>query len=467
MSGNKIREDLWFFRVILEKGHVDFQSVARINEIDSMIKAIGNKYGLSGAYQHEFYLDLLKTNSLVNDIHTAIYLASENNEYSKKRGKFLPLSLSYEAGRLLVRDISFEGNKKLKGRQIVSINGISADSLMNVLVSFVNIDGNDPLVQKKLAAYYFRSLFPILFTLRDSNLIVLKKDTSDLNDTIILPAELKKRTTSKNLQSEKPENFSFSYLNNENVGYLRISSFLPSGLLSYRIFLRDVFQFLRKNKTEVLILDLRYNGGGLLDYAKELLKYLMPFERKYIDYITVRNNIVMQWVLIKNSFLQPEITRFIGRISGKAQSHLWSKNSESIYKNFSTKSVKPDPLCYSGKLYVLFNSFCASATGIVLNNIYMRPNTIFFGTPAACTRNGSYGNPVSFTLPNSRIQMTVSNIYIKQTVDTTFLNLKSYPYQNIAPHIFVEDMEFPQKTKDLYFFLRDKEQEHMGYKNDQ
>ncbi|MCX7697612.1 MAG: S41 family peptidase [Bacteroidales bacterium] len=469
LSGDEIREDLWFFRILLEKGHINIQSVAQMQKIDSLIKIIDEKYRTSGAYQYEFFLELLKVVHHVNDIHTAVFLTEEDNDYIKNNGKYLPLSLSYEKGKLLIKDITHSEKDKLIRQEVISINGKDADSIMAILIKFVNIDGDDSLVQKKLAAYYFRSLYPFLFPCLDSNLIVLKNDTSQLIDTLVLLSCQKKDETSNNAKSDKSNdpNFSFFYLDEERLGYLKISSFLPSELKSYRIFLRDVFHYLKKNKTDVLILDLRNNSGGLLDFARQLLEYLIPSERRYIDYVTLRNNLVIQWVLIKNSFLQPEITRFIGRLSGKAQRHLWSKNLVSTYKNFPVKSVKPNFFVYTGKLYVLMNSLCASATGVVLNNLYMRPNTIFLGTPAACTRDGSYGNPVSFKLPNSRIRITVSSIYIKQTVDTAFFNYKSYPFKNIVPHIIVEDKEFPTNLEELYHFLLEKERNHVFFQNKQ
>jgi len=449
LTPQEIKKDVSHFKSILFKGHVDIFSIAPTTKIDSLLDAIIKKYQDSGAYRYQLFTELAQVMHYVNDVHSSIQLREKYNDYYLQHEKILPLHVYYEKGHLHVKDMLHDSIKKYKGKIILNINGISADSILKTLILHSNIDGTDTLVAKKIASLYFFSYYPLLFTCKDSNSVVLQVD-SQQKDTVVLPAVDYKNSYVKE-KKDVETNLSFIFLPTKSAAYLKIPTFM--NFWTFQNFLRDAFVFIKKNKVSYLILDLRDNGGGILELAKKLIKYLIPEETIMVDYVRTKSSHILQQEIIKKSIFQPEITKFFSKLGGKVQAQLWKKKDQE-YKIFVEKKVKPSRYVFTGKLYVLMNSYCASATGLVLNVLRQRPNTILVGTPAVCTISGSFGNPTQFSLPHSHIEGTVSAIFIRQNhaLGNTLSPI------NIRPHIHVEDSEIPsKKIHQLFQFLQEKD----------
>ena len=95
-------------------------------------------------------------------------------------------------------------------------------------------------------------------------------------------------------------------VNNKNVGYLALNSFLGDTTEIYNQFSSIFSNFQAQNVSEVII-DLRYNGGGYVSMAERLANYLVP---------SAGNNQVMYKETFNANYSSYNSTELYGKLGG-------------------------------------------------------------------------------------------------------------------------------------------------------
>jgi carboxyl-terminal processing protease len=169
-------------------------------------------------------------------------------------------------------------------------------------------------------------------------------------------------TKSLNREEITQPNVSYSAMMNNNVGYIKLDKFLEGSAKE----VQDALAQLQKNNPSGIILDLRSNGGGILQEA----------------------------VKIVNLFIDPNITVVTQK----------GKNIDKTipYKTFS------QPLAPITPLVVLINNRAASASEIVAGSLQDLDRAVIIG-------QRSYGKGLvqqTFNLPyNTLVKVTVAKYY--------------------------------------------------------
>lgn len=168
----------------------------------------------------------------------------------------------------------------------------------------------------------------------------------------------------KNINREEitQPNVSYSAMLNDNVGYIKLDKFLENSARE----VQDALVNLQKNNPSGIILDLRSNGGGILQEA----------------------------VKIVNLFVDPNIT--VVTQKGK------NREKTITYKTYN------QPLALNTPLVVLINNRAASASEIVAGSLQDLDRAVIIG-------QRSYGKGLvqqTFNLPyNSLVKVTVAKYY--------------------------------------------------------
>ncbi|HPE99454.1 MAG TPA: S41 family peptidase [Bacteroidales bacterium] len=438
LSPAQAKSDISFFENIFFDAHINLALVCDTSmlryRIDTLQSGITDSISAT-----ELYRRLMPVFSSIRDIHCALNLPPESNDYLQAGKPFLPLDVFISNGSLYVRGDYFDSC--ITGDKIFSINNIPADSIYPVLMMLSSSEGNNIHSREKIAEYYFTSVYPLFFFVDSINTI--QTGTDSTTHTCLLPGvDANKEPyhsyfSGAGNESIKP--FSFGYSKDRTIAYMRIASFMNGNPGEYHFFLNNAFRNINAKQPKVLILDLRHNGGGFADYGKLLTRFLMQEPYTYVNHLISKSSSIVQHEIIRQTPFQPEIVRLLQCTFGnKAMRALWHK-TEGIVDTTWEKQVKPIQSAknYSGFLVVLFNGMSASTTGLVCNTLRKRPNTLFAGLPAGCAISGTFGQPTPFELPNSGITGTISILRFNQDTAPPVLT-------PITP-----DIVLPENSEDL------------------
>lgn len=161
-----------------------------------------------------------------------------------------------------------------------------------------------------------------------------------------------------------PPKITTKIIKNNDIAYIKIPTFMSFGDFN----MNDFFTSIQNYK--YLIVDVRNNGGGSILTAKQLISKLITKPVSITNYLCAKNT-----PLINNNIAQQEFSFYdeFKILSDKEKNNLSILPSEVKNSNYNVYKVKynlnPDPTHFNGKVFVLTNSGCFSATDMFCNTI--------------------------------------------------------------------------------------------------
>jgi C-terminal processing protease CtpA/Prc len=334
-----------------------------------------------------------------------------------------------------------------RGAQIISINGISTDSMLRHSKRFIttdgyNVTGKDHYIKLGFNTYYL-SIFgrPDTFTVE-----FLKNDTVR---TVKYPAFKAKSVPPIPLTAKddslytiyKRARMKFRFLDDEKKAMLlKIDGFSRK---KFGRTYRKVFRKLHRNKSQNLIIDLRNNGGGSLENSYRLLSYLLDSSQTQTLRTGIRSYPYKQYT---NGNILFKLMRFGFRI-------ISNKKTVNDTDNF-VYTIKPNKKYhYKNKVYVLINGGSFSASCLVAAYLKNHNRAVFIGEETAGASEGcNAGITPYYKLPNTKIRLRMPAFRIVHDVCPAITGhgiLPDYPVQYTIKDILARrDLEM-QKVKEL------------------
>ena len=313
----------------------------------------------------------------VGDWEDTIHSGFLTNQYH-----YLPIGV-YVIGsdRLFVRYDVTANPRLSKGDEILSINGVTAPDLIRQLSALIPTDGaikTYPL--RKLEAgfnwmYYLGIDQPEEFRLeiRRNNL----RMTVDV--AAITRAQMQQNAASQRQQKpaeatdhEDPLSHFAEFTIDDSLAILKLKGFSRSLIeeldLKAPKFYKGIFQQLAERQVETLVIDLRGNNGGRLEFESELLPYIM-----------------------KNS-----------NSKYYRQSISWEG------KQRNKKLPKPSKLLFRGQIYVFIDGLSFSAGSSLARHLKEYGNAIIIGEESGSRYEGfAAGSKQYVVLPNSGVSIGI------------------------------------------------------------
>lgn len=433
LSATEAVADVKFLSDLFFQSHINLNLVVDTAHLrycfDTLVSGINDSISAS-----QLYVRLAPVFGQIHDIHCALALPAESNDYLDNGGLYLPLTVFFIDSNLYVK--SDKDQILPFGARIERINGIGSSEIVNTLLLISSSDGDNVYSRSEIAEIGFASHFPLFFSVDSLNTIEYYSDSTLFTDTILgvdRNQYANQRFFDTIFVAEKKP-FLLGYSADSAIAYMRIASFMGGNIGEYGRFLNASFKYINRSQPECLLLDLRNNGGGYADFGKLLLRHLMPDTFVYIDNIVSKSSQIVRREMLRQSPFQPEVYRLISTVFGsKPLRTIWKEN-EGLVDTTTEKIVKPVRVSalYTGFLVVTFNGLSASTTGMVCNVLKRRPNTVFVGQPAGCTVSGTFGQPTPFELPNSGIIGQISILRFNQQKGEPDLT-------PITPDVFLAD----------------------------
>lgn len=337
--------------------------------------------------------------------HTEIWQSKAYVKYIKPvKLNFLPYYVvSLNEKVYVAASINPKKDTLLKsGTEILKINSIPVDSILNYSMHFISGDGYNTTGKEIFMRSGLNYSYPSLFGRPDSFQIESKyKDkvqsywvnAVNLKD---LPYQTFQPKSDSAYRKFRRSNISYGYLDDsKNTSVLKIKSFRS---INYKRAYRKYFRRLEKEKTNNLVIDLRYNGGGNLMNSYRLLSYLIDKPQTVTLKTRVKNYPNKKYTRGNIAY---KFTRLALNFDGKKK-----VVGDTVYY---THKIKPSKKHHHNKnIYVLINGGTFSASCIVSAYLKESQKAIFIGSETGGAREGcNAGVTPNYTLPNSKLRVRV------------------------------------------------------------
>ena len=365
--------------------------------------------------------------------HTNLQPTSKTYSYWVYEKNSLPMDVILVGKRLYtVKDydlLNEEAMNKLSGSakkantiprytQIVSIDGKSIKTIMDNVSPYLSSDFGDENFKYYLSKTLFEFYRNLTNTGEESTRIdieiIFKRDTVSKSISLGYPPvkdinERFKEDKKKIKKKKKGEKYGkFEILNNK-YAYFTFDSFDKSKGKKYRKFLKESFEKMGKKEVEYLVVDLRENTGGYVQY--DFLTYLFP--KKQIDTLGQFLITKDEKPTYKKHIVKDEHYRKLRKAKRKVRKY--EKKYDRNYVGVVLFEELGRQKVFSGKIIVITNEATFSAASILaadLKNIY---GAKIIGSEAGGSfHKGSTGN-ISVELPHSKFKITFNPVYYRSS----------------------------------------------------
>ncbi|OHU88451.1 hypothetical protein BET10_12915 [Pseudoalteromonas amylolytica] len=314
-------------------------------------------------------------NSMLADGHIKVGHGSTSQwrQWIVQGTALLPLEVYInDDGIYVARDLGTQ-TSRYQGAKIESINGISATSMLQLLLT--NTHGDTLAFRQSVLESQFNRLFYMTFGPQDSFHINLthkgKPHSIKLSAKAALPKSLATSTFA--------EEFNVTY--QDNTAILRVNTFAWDGFKQYLTFMDGVFTDIKEKNINHLIIDISKNGGGNDDMWMEgILRYIA--DKPYRHFSTYRSKILLKY-------------RDPGQIVGN------------IEQGENTRLIQPDLQLdnfYTGKVSLLIGTGTYSSSVVFANTVQDYKFAQLIGTQTG-GRSTQSGGIQFTTLTHSQLQM--------------------------------------------------------------
>ncbi|RTL57374.1 MAG: hypothetical protein EKK37_15115 [Sphingobacteriales bacterium] len=332
----------------------------------------------------------------------------DNYLFDTRRSQF-PLQLKVTADSLIhLFDPNPADSFLYRGAVIKSINGISAKQLIDTMASIISTDGiamNFKYQQLTNSfAYYHRSLFGVSkeYTItylnkfgNETTSIVKPYDPSKDSGRRREIVPLVERTRREIRKEKQQQTFSFFIDSTNRLAVLNVNNF--GSHLKKRL-IKKAFKKIDRLKIKNIVLDMRLNGGGLINKSIYLAKFLKEAPFSFMDSVVTPKK-----KLTAPGYVKQRLLYNLG---------LWwfakKGNDGNYHFRYYENRIYPlkDKYHFNGHIYIVTGGNTFSAASLFVASLKGQSNVTVVGEE---TGGGYYGNNGVFIpdiiLPNTFIRV--------------------------------------------------------------
>ncbi len=413
---------------------------------------------------NEFYVKFFPIFSNLGHGHTDLYPLFKrlekvkNKKYKNSKSAFMDFSFLWRNDSVfLVKDYS-KTNPIVAGAELIAIDGYSMKDLYNKYNKSIYGDGFNTTFRYNIFNRTFLNYITLEQGLKDSveftflvkNEVVKKKSfrtfskpkvqESVKKDTILTKVvkqqqrelRLKQKRYGYNKATKSYSKNLYFPTNDSTIAVLKITDFKRG---KTKELYKSVFSDIEKYKVKNLILDIRDNGGGYIEDAHYLYAYLVEDSKPFLGSKIVASKASFGKTIYRIFPIPSYPLLWLG--SGYTY-FATTKNSNQEYElhvPFSFTNIKKE-LIYKNNLYVMINGGSYSASSLVSSNLQIKNRAYFVGEETGGDFNGTVaGLMPKFTLPHSKLTMSVGTVYLSPIEKREEIGHGNYPNKEVKPSL--------------------------------
>ena len=339
----------------------------------------------------------------------------------------------------------YQQKKKIEANsQIISIDNKSVEELMATIGNYLSSDENSidfKYFQVSQMFEFFRHISSPFstdsvqieyVTQRDTNTVYLQPGTLPIN-TMNNRLEM----SAKKFRANESNIGEFSIVG--NYGYFRFRSFKSSFGKKYEEFLERSFQKIKSKKIDKLIIDLRGNTGGAMQYS--IMRYFVGEGVLLGKYIVEKP----QKIGDSRHLKKLNTDYFKHKRMSNIQAHLKRRG---VFNNgeVKTNSVN-DELIFNGEIVVITDEGTFSSSAILACHLKTLRKAKIIGRPAGGSFYAGNAGTLTLQLPKSKLKV--------------FINPNTF-YSHLAPNVAPLTIKKPdielntlipnERKRDQYYF---------------
>jgi C-terminal processing protease CtpA/Prc len=401
-------DDLQKLRDALDKIHPDLYHYITEDQLDSAYRnAIKTVSKQTTAYEFSKAIALFL--SSLKDSHTSYNPQSLIFMGPKNKGT-LPFFLIKISDKFYMESL-FNDNS-LIGKEILQFDSLTCKELFEESRAFSIIEGNAYSAQEEIATKGMALTFSQKCNFKVSDSVKIKYVNGE--DTLITKV---KATNKMNLylfkenSIRKPINYFFDH---DNKGVLKIHSFQPKTLRSYKREVSNFFEEVEKRNCSEIVVDLRDNQGGYVKAQEYLISYL-NFQRKAytIEHIYKRSNFdpFTKMSLFRKMRFKRQAKRSY-KLGIHSEEYDFMKSSLGSVRKILYNEIPENEYnkTYKGKCTLVVNGLSMSASVLFAGWFRHTERGEIIGMPCLGSMNGTFGSSATLNLPGTGLPVMISTV---------------------------------------------------------
>ncbi len=326
-----------------------------------------------------------------------------------------------------------------KNSEILSIDSLTVPEMMSEMGKYIPSDEGSVYFKyhqsSELFPFYHHLALPIT---KDSVHVKYVTPKNDTNEVFLMPGKapihsMNARLLKSSQRYSKNESDMGKFkIVNGNYGYFKFHSFSASAGKDYNHFLKESFRELKRKKIDKLVIDLRGNTGGVMQYD-------------FIKYFTGEGAFVGKYVITKpfekkeNQYIRKVTVSFLRyAVLSHQQKKALRKGSFDEGKIY-TEAVDKE-LIYDGEVSVITDEGTFSSASILASQLKTLANAKIVGRPAGGSFYAGNAGSILLRLPQSKIQMSINpNTFYSHLDPQKDLNAIKQPDLYLDPNIVDEE----------------------------
>jgi len=386
----------------------------------------------------EFYKKIAYLVARVGCEHTSCGYGEGFDKLMHSAG-FFPFQLYFLPDKVQILLNLTLGEDIRSGDELLSISDYPIDSIRRVLYQYIPADGHiESAKDNQLSAMAFNiwyylfieqaKQFKISVRTREGKLInktVAAVTLKKLNEQAVKnPVNKQVLDMDQRLQAWRKEPLHLELLPESKAAVMSVLTF-HADMTGFRNRLDSFFKVMAAGKTEKLIIDLAFNGGGEVELAADLLNYFITAPTSIVEYsylLTDRDE-VLKLASIPDEIRQSKYDYIEPLKDGKSYAKL-SKYAGEL------KMLQPRADRFTGKVYLFVNggtSSAASTFAAVMKSLGLA--TVVGQETIGTYAGGGTVIGLDLTLPNSKITAHTGLLYQR------FRTSGGEPHRGVIPDV--------------------------------
>lgn len=390
--------------------------------------------------------------------HTQIHPNSAVLKEWLKERKALPLDYYLVGRKLYVANILPQDRLEMEneqpgrmrtelppaGAEILEIDGFTVGEMMQKIGLFLSSDENGIDFKYFQARHMFEFYRHLALPLTEDTVEIrytYKRDTNFLTvqtgraPVYTINARLKQSFQDFKIRESDMGKFSVR----EGIGYFRFVSFKTSNGKRYEEFLRKSFSDLKRKKIKKLVVDLRGNTGGVMQY--DLMRYFVGEDVLLGTYVIEKpkrssdDGHLKKWSA--DYFRHGAASRSQKRRIRKGEFDDGQEITGEVDAN----------LIYRGEIVVLTDEGTFSAASVLAGHLKHFCDAKIVGRPAGGSFYAGNAGTLHLVLPHSRL-----SVFVNPNTFRSSLPEASNPFQIKQPDVWAEAPFKNLKKEDEYYF---------------